>query len=65
MVNDQETPKPWRTSSWSNGGACVEVAVGKDAVFIRDSKKRNDDILAVSPLAWKEFISAIQHNDIA
>ncbi|MEU4092775.1 DUF397 domain-containing protein [Streptomyces sp. NPDC026673] len=49
----------WFTSSYSNseGGACVEVAFGRGAVLVRDSKDRAGAGLAFSPEAWADFVA--------
>jgi uncharacterized protein DUF397 len=40
---------PWRKSSFSASDAnCVEVAVGADAVGVRDSKDQAGPVLAVT-----------------
>ena len=48
----------WFRSSYSDseGAECVEVALGPDAVRVRDSKDRGGPALAVSPTAWAAFV---------
>ncbi|MGW6396129.1 DUF397 domain-containing protein [Streptomyces sp. NPDC055103] len=48
----------WFKSSYSggDGGQCVEVATGTDAVHIRDSKDVARPALRVSPEAWAGFV---------
>ncbi|MEW1565951.1 DUF397 domain-containing protein [Streptomyces sp. NPDC093509] len=48
----------WFKSSYSGaeGGQCVEVAGGPDAVHVRDSKDPAGPIFAVSPQAWAGFV---------
>ncbi|MBB1246575.1 DUF397 domain-containing protein [Streptomyces durbertensis] len=43
--------------SGSEGDACVEVARSARAVHVRDSKERHGPQLAVSPVAWVDFVS--------
>ncbi|MBB1261174.1 DUF397 domain-containing protein [Streptomyces alkaliterrae] len=43
--------------SGSEGDACVEVARGPQAVHVRDSKERHGPQIAVSPVAWADFVS--------
>ncbi|WBB78903.1 DUF397 domain-containing protein [Micromonospora sp. WMMD882] len=55
----------WRKSSRSNDqGLCVEVAdnlVGSlGVVGIRDSKDLTGPALAVSPLGWSAFVTALR-----
>jgi Domain of unknown function (DUF397) len=52
----------WRKSSYSgsNGGECVEVADGKQAVMVRDTKDSgNGPVLAFTASAWSRFIASI------
>lgn len=51
----------WIKSSRSqSGGNCVEVARNlPDIVAVRDSKNPQGGHLAVSPTAWKAFLSTI------
>ncbi|MEV6245859.1 DUF397 domain-containing protein [Streptomyces sp. NPDC051742] len=48
----------WFKSSYSggDGGQCVEVATGVDAVHVRDSKDVARPALRVSPEAWAGFV---------
>lgn len=48
----------WIKSSYSagDGGECVEVATGPDAVHVRDSKDTTRTPLAVAPTAWTAFV---------
>ncbi|GAB2802897.1 DUF397 domain-containing protein [Streptomyces daliensis] len=57
----------WRKSSYSGGGSgggnCVEVGASaaiSAPVRIRDSKAVNGPALAVSPVGWNAFVSAVQ-----
>ncbi|MFF7213233.1 DUF397 domain-containing protein [Streptomyces sp. NPDC008238] len=43
--------------SGSDGGECVEVAVGPAAVHVRDSKDRSGPVLAFDPEAWTAFLA--------
>ncbi|MFF3947321.1 DUF397 domain-containing protein [Streptomyces sp. NPDC001902] len=43
--------------SGSDGGDCVEVAVGPAAVHVRDSKDRSGPVLAFEPDAWTAFVA--------
>jgi hypothetical protein len=64
MSNDQQTKQPvglaWFKSSYSgtSGGDCVEVAVGHDAVYVRDSKvSGGGPVLRVGRDEWAAFTS--------
>lgn len=43
--------------SGSDGGECVEVAVGPASVHVRDSKDRSGPALAFQPDAWTAFVA--------
>ncbi|WP_405441702.1 DUF397 domain-containing protein [Streptomyces niveus] len=50
----------WRKSTYSgsNGGECVQMAVGVPGVVpVRDSKQPLGPVLAISPTAWADFIA--------
>ncbi|MFF7284565.1 DUF397 domain-containing protein [Streptomyces griseorubiginosus] len=64
MSTDQHTSQAaeldWFKSSYSgtNGGDCVEVAVGLDAVHVRDSKVVSDGpMLRVGRGEWAAFVA--------
>ncbi|MBT2444147.1 DUF397 domain-containing protein [Streptomyces sp. ISL-36] len=48
----------WFKSSYSagNGGDCVEVADAGTAVFVRDSKRPGEAVLAVPAGQWSAFV---------
>ncbi|WP_158847448.1 DUF397 domain-containing protein [Saccharothrix deserti] len=51
----------WRKSSYSTAGQeCVEVAYGERTVGLRDSKNPEGDRLAVSPRAWRSFLTRLR-----
>ncbi|GAA2413012.1 DUF397 domain-containing protein [Streptomyces glaucosporus] len=44
--------------SGSDGGDCVEVAAGRDAVYVRDSKAAGDGpVLRVGRDEWAAFVA--------
>lgn len=50
----------WFKSSYSgsDGGDCVEVAAGLDAVYVRDSKAADDGpVLRVGRGEWAAFVA--------
>ncbi|WIV60990.1 DUF397 domain-containing protein [Amycolatopsis nalaikhensis] len=51
----------WRKSSYStNGGECVEVALGRPQVLVRDTKDREGGAIAVPAGPWREFLSRLR-----
>jgi hypothetical protein len=50
----------WRTSSYSNSGACVEAASG---VLVRDTKDRGGPVLAFSPDTWTRFTEGLRRGE--
>jgi hypothetical protein len=52
----------WRKSSYSgsNGNSnCVEIALGPDAVAVRDSKNVAGPTLAFSSSEWQAFVTRL------
>ncbi|MFD6191113.1 DUF397 domain-containing protein [Streptomyces sp. NPDC060275] len=50
----------WFKSSYSGteGGDCVEIAAGTQAVLVRDSKAVAGPVVRVSRAAWAGFVGA-------
>jgi hypothetical protein len=57
-----EAPE-WRTSSYSSGGACVEIAPQRDTILVRDSKDREGAILTFGRESFAAFIAAVADGD--
>ncbi|MBZ9598601.1 DUF397 domain-containing protein [Streptomyces erythrochromogenes] len=51
--------RAWFKSSYSgsDGDACVEVARGTQAIYVRDSKIQRSPELTLSPTAWNDFVT--------
>jgi Domain of unknown function (DUF397) len=56
----------WRKSSRSQGGGqnCVEVAVIRGAVAIRDSKDPEGPVQIISPDSFRDLITRIKHGEL-
>ena len=52
----------WRKSTYSsaNGGECVELASGQDAVLVRDTANRDGHTLSVPAATWTAFLNTIR-----
>ena len=52
----------WRKASYSsgNGGNCVEVGQGNDAVAVRDTRDRDGVTLSVPAGAWASFTASLR-----
>lgn len=50
----------WRKSSRSGTTNCVEVALRRDVVAVRDSKDRRGPVLTFSPTAFNEFLAELK-----
>jgi len=46
----------WRTSTYSGGNGCVEVAFVDGQVWVRDSKDREGPVLVFTANEWEAFI---------
>jgi hypothetical protein len=51
--------EPWRKSSRSIGGNCVEVAAGDGVVHVRDSKDPQGPVLSFTNGEWHAFLAAL------
>ncbi|MGW6981561.1 DUF397 domain-containing protein [Streptomyces sp. NPDC054932] len=47
------------TAAWRNGGDCVEVAAQPCAVAVRDSKRPDGPVFAVTPEAFAAFVRSL------
>ncbi|MFD5480848.1 DUF397 domain-containing protein [Streptomyces hawaiiensis] len=52
----------WFRSSYSNGagGECVECAFTGDGALVRDSKRTEKHVIAVSGDAWRSFVVSVR-----
>ncbi|QCX75745.1 hypothetical protein C9F11_10325 [Streptomyces sp. YIM 121038] len=61
MITNPPPANSWARSSYSGpeGGNCVECAHGatQETMYVRDSKKSEGPVLAVSAASWAHFIS--------
>ncbi|MFF4750433.1 DUF397 domain-containing protein [Streptomyces sp. NPDC002514] len=68
MRTTELTKLAWRKSSYSNsdGGACVEICGGLDAVVpIRDSKVPHRPALIIPNTSWSAFITALKDGNLS
>ena len=54
---------PWRKSSYSSSGNCVEVASAGDAVRVRDTKDPAGLQLALPGARWADFVAACRRGE--
>jgi hypothetical protein len=62
MTRAELSRAEWRTSSYSSqDGNCVEVAPDlAGRVLVRDTKNRDDAVLALSAAEWRRFTGALK-----
>lgn len=53
------SPLPWRKSSYSNSGNCVEIAEPGAGVAVRDSKNPTGPALQFTADAWSAFLADV------
>lgn len=53
-------PSEWRKSSYTNVGDCVEVALDRPEVLVRDTKDRAGGTLAIPTPGWRELLSRLR-----
>lgn len=64
MAEFEEPCIAWRTSTASNSGACVEVAVAGGAVLVRDSANGGGPVLGFAVAAWSAFLAKARSTDL-
>jgi hypothetical protein len=52
----------WKTSTYTDSGACVEWARPAAGVLVRDTKCRERARVAISATAWREFTAWAKRN---
>jgi len=52
--------KPWRRSSYCSNNGCVEVAIERDEVRVRDSKRPGSADLVYDRGEWLAFIAGVK-----
>jgi hypothetical protein len=60
MPDSRDQAPRWRTSSRSNGAACLQVQVHPSVVRIRDSKDPDGPVLVVGATAFREFLAGVR-----
>ena len=50
----------WRTSTYSSGGACVEVGRSEAVIGVRDSALPESPVLAFRPADWARFTARLR-----
>jgi hypothetical protein len=53
-------PIVWRTSSFCGSQACVEVAMHRDRIYLRDSAEPAGPRLEFDRAGWAEFVAGIR-----
>jgi hypothetical protein len=59
-MSTHEKPLRWRKGSFSQNGDCVELAFGKECVYVRDSKNAAAATLKFTRNQWVVFIAAVK-----
>jgi hypothetical protein len=53
----------WHVARRCQGGACVRIAPGSDAIMIGDSKHPDGPIFIVSIAEWAKLVDGIKQGD--
>lgn len=51
-----DSPLIWKTSTYTDSGACVEWARPASGVLVRDTKARDRACMPVTAAAWRTFV---------
>jgi len=57
---DAERALDWRKSTLSDSGGCLEVALDRGIVLLRDSKRPDGPILSISSTSWRAFLKQVR-----
>jgi hypothetical protein len=64
MNADRFATTTFRKASGSGDAGCVEVAFADDATAIRDSKRRDSDVLCFMAQEWDIFLSEVKTSEL-
>ncbi|NUT93881.1 MAG: DUF397 domain-containing protein [Saccharothrix sp.] len=56
VVDGKPSALRWRKSTFSENGACVEVALHATGAHVRNTRNRAGGSLAFSPSRWQDFL---------
>lgn len=59
MGDSERSPRVWRRSSRSGGTNCVEVCLGGESVFMRDSRDPDGAVLEFPFPEWEAFVTGV------
>jgi hypothetical protein len=63
-MSTHEEPLRWRKSSLSQNGDCVEWALRKECVYVRDSKNAARATLKFTRTEWLSFIATVKRTEL-
>jgi hypothetical protein len=55
----------WHKSSTSDESNCVEVAVTRSSVLVRNSRDRSGEILSFTYDEWDAFLAGVRNNEFS
>lgn len=55
---------PWRRSSRCQTSECAEVAAVPGAVLVRDTRHREEPVLAFTAAAWRQFTARLNQAEV-
>lgn len=55
--------EPWRKSSFSQNGDCVEVAFSDEGIFVRNSRRPRGGVLEFNDREWLAFLAGVRHGE--
>ncbi|WP_370365856.1 DUF397 domain-containing protein [Catenulispora sp. GP43] len=62
-MSEHEPGLRWRTSSRCTDDHCVEVAVGSDTVYVRNSRNASSGNLEFDFHEWTAFLGGVRNNE--
>jgi hypothetical protein len=53
----------WRKSTASNSGNCVEIAIGRESVYVRSARDRSGPVLTFRHHEWAAFLAGAHNGE--
>jgi hypothetical protein len=58
-MDESSSTLQWRRSTRCGSSACVEVAIGRESVLVRDSKDPQGPVLTFTAAEWAAFTEGV------
>ena len=63
MANLESSSTPWRKSTASAQGNCVEVSFADESVLMRNSRNPEGPVLSFTHSEWEAFLTGVRNSE--